>query len=68
MTAGRLMAQSLIDAGDNLVILAPVWPNIAAVVTMRTLLIAQPTDPGRLLVKPRDLGLGAASTPPLRLC
>ena len=42
MTAGRLMAQSLIDAGDNLVILAPVWPNIAAVVTMRTLLIAQP--------------------------
>ena len=26
MTA-RLMAQSLIDAGDNLVILTPVWPN-----------------------------------------
>jgi len=51
MTAGRLMAQSLIDAGDNLVILAPVWPNIAAVVTMRTLLIAQPTDPERLFVK-----------------
>ncbi len=67
MTA-RLMAQSLIDAGENLVILTPVWPNIAAVVTMRTLLIAQPTDPERLFVKSRDLGLGAASTPPLRLC
>jgi aspartate/methionine/tyrosine aminotransferase len=34
MTA-RLMAQSLIDAGDNLVILTPVWPNSAAAVTTR---------------------------------
>ena len=68
MTAGSLMAQSLIDAGDNLVILAPVWPNIAAVVTMRTILVAQPQIREGSFVKPRDLGLGAASTPPLRLC
>jgi aspartate aminotransferase len=32
MTALMLMAQALIDEGDNLVILAPVWPNIAAAV------------------------------------
>src|SRR6266576_6074331 len=34
MTALMLMAQALIDEGDNLVILAPVWPNIAAAVTV----------------------------------
>lgn len=34
MTALMLMAQSLIDPGDNLVIVAPVWPNIAAAVTI----------------------------------
>jgi aspartate aminotransferase len=32
MTALILMAQALIDEGDNLVILAPIWPNIAAAV------------------------------------
>src|ERR1700736_6740833 len=32
MTALMLMAQALIDEVDNLVILAPVWPNIAAAV------------------------------------
>ena len=36
MTALMLMAQALIDEGDNLVILAPVWPNIAAAVTPAT--------------------------------
>ena len=30
MTALMLTAQALIDEGDNLVIVAPVWPNIAA--------------------------------------
>ena len=34
MTALVLMAQALLDAGDNLVIVAPVWPNIAAAVTI----------------------------------
>ncbi len=34
MTALMLVAQALIDAGDNLVIVAPVWPNIAAAVTI----------------------------------
>ncbi len=34
MTALMLMAQALIDEGDNLVIVAPVWPNIAAAVTV----------------------------------
>lgn len=34
MTALMLMAQALLDAGDNLVIVAPVWPNIAAAVTI----------------------------------
>jgi len=34
MTALMLTAQALIDAGDNLVIVAPVWPNIAAAVTV----------------------------------
>ncbi|HXC28328.1 MAG TPA: aminotransferase class I/II-fold pyridoxal phosphate-dependent enzyme, partial [Stellaceae bacterium] len=29
-----LMAQALIDPGDNLVIVAPIWPNIAAVVSI----------------------------------
>jgi aspartate aminotransferase len=32
MTALMLTAQALIEAGDNLVIVAPVWPNIAAAV------------------------------------
>jgi aspartate aminotransferase len=32
MNALMLVAQALIDAGDNLVIVAPVWPNIAAAV------------------------------------
>lgn len=32
MTALMLTTQALIDAGDNLVIVAPVWPNIAAAV------------------------------------
>src|SRR4029077_5667428 len=30
MTALMLTAQALIDEGDNLVIVAPVWPNISA--------------------------------------
>jgi aspartate aminotransferase len=34
MTALMLMAQALIDAGDNLVIIGPVWPNIAAAVSV----------------------------------
>ena len=33
-TALMLMPQSPIDADDNLVIIAPVWPNIAAGVTI----------------------------------
>src|SRR6202045_4633174 len=32
MTALMLVAQALIDKGDNLVIVAPIWPNIAAAV------------------------------------
>jgi aspartate aminotransferase len=34
MTALMLVAQALIDPGDNLVIVAPVWPNIAAAVSI----------------------------------
>src|SRR5207244_1921298 len=34
MTALMLAAQALIDAGDNLVIVAPIWPNIAAAVSI----------------------------------
>ena len=34
MNALMLVAQTLIDPGDNLVIVAPVWPNIAAAVTI----------------------------------
>ena len=34
MTALMLVAEALIDAGDNLVIVAPVWPNIAAAVSI----------------------------------
>ena len=34
MSALVLMARALIDKGDNLVIIAPVWPNIAAAVTI----------------------------------
>src|ERR1700693_5660102 len=34
MTALMLVTQALIDAGDNLVIVAPVWPNIAAAVSI----------------------------------
>ena len=34
MTALMLVTQALIDPGDNLVIVAPVWPNIAAAVTI----------------------------------
>jgi aspartate/methionine/tyrosine aminotransferase len=34
MTALMRTAQALIDEGDNLVIVAPVWPNIAAAVTV----------------------------------
>jgi aspartate aminotransferase len=34
MTALMLVTQALIDKGDNLVIVAPVWPNIAAAVTI----------------------------------
>jgi aspartate aminotransferase len=34
MTALMLTAQALIGEGDNLVIVAPVWPNIAAAVTV----------------------------------
>lgn len=34
MTALMLVAEALIDPGDNLVIIAPVWPNIAAAVSI----------------------------------
>jgi aspartate/methionine/tyrosine aminotransferase len=34
MTALMLVAQMLIDPGDNFVIVAPIWPNIAAAVTI----------------------------------
>jgi len=34
MTALMLVAQALIDPGDNLVVVAPVWPNIAAAVSI----------------------------------
>lgn len=34
MTALMMVAEALIDAGDNLVIVAPVWPNIAAAVSI----------------------------------
>jgi aspartate aminotransferase len=34
MTALMLVAEALIDEGDNLVIVAPVWPNIAAAVSI----------------------------------
>src|SRR6266849_2900893 len=34
MSALMLVAEALIDAGDNLVIVAPVWPNIAASVSI----------------------------------
>src|SRR5204863_4125525 len=34
MAALMLVAETLIDAGDNLVIVAPVWPNIAAAVSI----------------------------------
>ena len=34
MSALMLVAQALIDAGDNLVIVAPVWPNVAASVSI----------------------------------
>jgi aspartate/methionine/tyrosine aminotransferase len=34
MTALMLVTQALIDPGDNLVIIAPVWPNIAAAVSI----------------------------------
>ena len=34
MSALMLVAQALIDPGDNLVIVAPVWPNIAAAVSI----------------------------------
>ena len=34
MTALMLVAEALVDAGDNLVITAPVWPNIAAAVSI----------------------------------
>ena len=34
MTALMLVAQALIDPGDNLVIIAPIWPNIAAAVSI----------------------------------
>lgn len=34
MTALMLVAQALIDPGDNFVIVAPVWPNIAAAVSI----------------------------------
>jgi aspartate/methionine/tyrosine aminotransferase len=34
MTALMLVGQALLDPGDNLVIVAPVWPNIAAAVTI----------------------------------
>jgi len=34
MTALMLVAQMLIDPGDNFVIVAPIWPNVAAAVTI----------------------------------
>jgi aspartate aminotransferase len=34
MTALMLVAEALVDPGDNLVIIAPVWPNIAAAVSI----------------------------------
>ena len=34
MTARMIVAQALIDPGDNLVIVAPIWPNIAAAVSI----------------------------------
>jgi aspartate aminotransferase len=34
MSALMLVAQALIDPGDNLVIIAPIWPNIAAAVSI----------------------------------
>jgi aspartate/methionine/tyrosine aminotransferase len=34
MTALMLVAQALVDPGDNFVIIAPVWPNIAAAVSV----------------------------------
>jgi aspartate aminotransferase len=34
INALMLVAQALIDSGDNLVIVAPIWPNIAAVVSI----------------------------------
>jgi len=34
INALMLIAQTLIDPGDNLVIIAPIWPNIAAVVSI----------------------------------
>ena len=52
MTALMLAAQALIDKGDNLVIVAPVWPNIAAAVTImggEPRLVLARSDPGRRL-------------------
>ena len=49
MNALMLVAQTLIDAGDNLVIAAPVWPNIAAVVRImggEARLVALDAHPG----------------------
>jgi aspartate aminotransferase len=34
MTALMIVAQALIDPGDNFVIVAPIWPNIAAAVSI----------------------------------
>src|SRR5262249_28190666 len=34
MSALMLVAQALVDPGDNIVIIAPVWPNIAAAVSI----------------------------------
>jgi aspartate aminotransferase len=34
MTALMIVAQALIDPGDNFVIVAPIWPNIAATVSI----------------------------------
>jgi aspartate/methionine/tyrosine aminotransferase len=34
MTALMILTQALVDAGDNFVIVAPVWPNIAAAVSI----------------------------------
>ncbi|HEY1797061.1 MAG TPA: pyridoxal phosphate-dependent aminotransferase [Stellaceae bacterium] len=59
MTALQIVAQMLIDPGDNLVIVAPIWPNIAAAVTIMggepRLVSLDPTpdggwrlDPGKL--------------------